>query len=118
MNAPETIWTEAGGLEDLPKPGGRKLRTPDGDIALFRTSDDRVYALADKCPHRGGPLSQGMVYGQRVQCCMHGLNIDLASGVAVAPDEGCATSYPVKVDGGRIFVALAAATGGCACTGS
>lgn len=117
MNAPELVWTEAGLLTDLPKPGGRKLRTPAGDVALFRTSDDQIYALADKCPHRGGPLSQGMVYGSRVQCCMHGLNIDLASGQAVAPDTGCAPPYPVKVEDGRIFVALAGAPGGCACSG-
>ncbi|MBI4755078.1 MAG: nitrite reductase small subunit NirD [Betaproteobacteria bacterium] len=108
-------WIEAGGLDDLPKPGGRKLRTPQGDIALFRTSADEVYALADKCPHRGGPLSQGMVYGQRVQCCMHGLNLDLASGKAVAPDQGCATSYPVKVEGGRVWIGLSLAAAGCAC---
>jgi nitrite reductase (NADH) small subunit len=117
MNAPETIWTEACRLDDLPRPGGRKLRTPVGDVALFRTGGDRVYALADKCPHRGGPLSQGMVYGERVQCCMHGLDVDLASGAAVAPDEGCAISYPVKVDDGRIFVALGATAGSCVCGG-
>lgn len=113
MNAPEITWTEVGHLEDLPKPGGRKLRTPAGDIALFRTSDDEVFALAEKCPHRGGPLSQGMVYGKRVQCCMHGLNLDLETGKAVAPEEGCAAPYPVKVADGRIYVALAGAS--CAC---
>lgn len=113
MNAPEITWTEVGRIEDLPRPGGRKLRTPAGDIALFRTSGDEVFALAEKCPHRGGPLSQGMVYGNRVQCCMHGLNLDLATGKAVAPEEGCAAPYPVRIEDGRIYVALAGA--GCAC---
>lgn len=117
MNAPEITWTDVGHLDDLPKPGGRKLRTPAGDIALFRTSDDEVFALADKCPHRGGPLSQGMVYGKRVQCCMHGYNIDLATGAAVAPDAGLTAPYPVKVADGRIYVDLAAAAASCACAG-
>lgn len=118
MSQSELNWIEAGGLNDLPQPGGRRLRTPQGDIALFRTSDDKVYALADKCPHRGGPLSQGMVYGQRVQCCMHGMNLDLASGQVIAPDSGCAQSYPVRLEGDRVLVGFSAQQTACACAGA
>ena len=63
---------------------------PDGNVAVFRTADDRVFALADRCPHKGGPLSQGIVFGDRVACPLHNWTIELASGSAVAPDQGCA----------------------------
>ncbi|MBI4740216.1 MAG: nitrite reductase small subunit NirD [Betaproteobacteria bacterium] len=109
-------WVEAGALADIPRSGARPLNTSGGVIAVFRTCDDQVFATGNKCPHRGGPLAQGMVYGQRVQCAMHGLNIDLAAGKAVAPDVGCVETYPVKVENGRIWVNLVpVAASSCAC---
>lgn len=117
-------WIEVGQLDDIPRSGARPLNTANGVIAVYRTCDDRVYATSNKCPHRGGPLAQGMVYGQRVQCAMHGFNIDLVTGQAVAPDDGCVDTYPVKVENGRIWVsampnetipACATGDGSCAC---
>lgn len=113
-----TVWLDAGTIDELPRPGARQLRTPQGNIALFRTGSDAIHAVADACPHRGGPLSQGMVYGERVHCAMHGLNLDLASGIAVAPDCGCAPVYPVRLEGRRIFVGMSSEVregAGCAC---
>jgi nitrite reductase (NADH) small subunit len=99
-------WIAIGNLADIPQTGARVVQTPQGNIALFRTGDNQVFALGDKCPHRGGPLSQGMVHGHRVTCPMHGLNIDLESGNAVAPDKGCTPHYPVRLEGEVIYLSL------------
>lgn len=99
-------WIVIGQIDDIPQLGSRVIATAEGDIAVFRTSDDQVFALLDQCPHKGGPLSQGMVYGHAVACPLHNWSIDLASGEAVAPDEGCTNSYPVKVDNGTISIAI------------
>jgi len=99
-------WIEVGSLNDIPKLGARVVNTPDGDIAVFRTADDGVFALLDSCPHKGGPLSQGIVHGDRVSCPLHDWKINLDNGVAVAPDEGCAASYPIKMDGETILLSL------------
>ena len=85
-------------LEDIPRLGARLIRSAKhGDIAVFRTADDRVFALQDRCPHKGGPLSQGIVFGERVACPLHGWTVALADGCAVAPDRGCAQRFEVKV---------------------
>ena len=99
-------WIEIGTLEDIPKLGARVVQHADGNIAVFRTADDKVFALRDKCPHKGGQLSQGIVHGDRVACPLHDWKINLATGIAVAPDEGCAASYPVKIDGEMILLSV------------
>jgi nitrite reductase (NADH) small subunit len=101
-------WITIGTIEDIPKLGSRVVATADGDIAVFRTSDDQIFALRDHCPHKGGPLSQGMVYGNKVACPLHNWSIDLETGEAVAPDKGCSHHYPVKVDSGVIAIAATA----------
>lgn len=104
-------WIKIGELEEIPRLGARVVETDNGDIAVFRTADDEVFALRDKCPHKGGPLSQGIVHGKRVACPLHDWKIHLDSGEAVAPDEGCAASYPVKVEDGKILLSLTPNTG-------
>jgi len=99
-------WRDVGGIDEIPRLGARVVEVPGRRIALFRTSDDRIFALEDRCPHRGGPLSQGIVHGQRVTCPLHGWTVDLASGEAVAPDRGCAPRLPVTLAGGRILLHL------------
>jgi nitrite reductase (NADH) small subunit len=96
-------------LADVPIAGARVIERPhhpDGNIALFRTAENRVFAVLDRCPHKGGPLSQGIVYGERVACPLHNWSIELGSGAAVAPDVGCARTFPVNVERGIVFVAL------------
>lgn len=100
-------WIAAGRLDEIPRAGARVIRTPAGDIALFRTLDDHVFALRDQCPHKGGPLSQGIVYGHKVACPMHNWSIELESGAAVAPDEGRTACFPVRVEGDMVYLALA-----------
>jgi nitrite reductase (NADH) small subunit len=101
-------WIEIGGLEDIPRLGARVVRRNGTNIAVFRTEDDEVFALEDRCPHRGGPLSQGLVHGCRVTCPLHNLVLDLKTGTAVAPDEGATRTIPVKLEEGRIFLGLGA----------
>lgn len=99
-------WIEIGTLDDIPRQGARVVRRREGDIAVFRTLDDELFALRDRCPHKGGPLSQGIVHGKRVACPLHDWKIHLDTGIAVAPDEGCAARFAVRVEGGRVFLSL------------
>ena len=101
-----TNWTDITALEDIPKLGSRVLKTDTMNIALFRTASDEVFAMKDECPHKKGPLSQGIVHGSTVTCPMHNWKIDLASGEALGPDKGCTNVFAVKVEGGRVFLAL------------
>jgi nitrite reductase (NADH) small subunit len=94
-------------LDDIPRLGARVIRTRFGDVAIFRTTEDEVFALEDRCPHKGGPLSQGIVFGKRVSCPLHGWTVELADGCALAPDQGCAKRFAVKVESdGTILVVL------------
>jgi len=99
-------WVYLCTVEDIPRLGSRVVERSGGNIAVFRTGDDRVFALLDRCPHKAGPLSQGIVHGETVTCPLHSWNIDLSSGEAKAPDTGCARRFPVKVEGGEVFLGL------------
>lgn len=99
------IWIDAGPLDAIPRRGARVLRAGRRCIAVFRTGDDDVFGLEDRCPHRGGPLSQGIVHGRRVTCPLHDWVIELATGRAVEPDDGAVDTYAVRVADGRILVA-------------
>lgn len=101
-------WIEIVALEAIPRLGSRVIKTDTMDVAVFRTSDDRVFALRDACPHKGGPLSQGIVHGTSVTCPLHNWKIDLASGQALGPDEGCANVFATKVENGTVYLALRA----------
>ena len=98
------IWTRACALEDIPRLGARTLPAPKGEIAVFRCSDDSVFAVLNRCPHRQGPLSEGIVHGHSVTCPLHGWVIDLVNGEAVAPDIGCAPKIPVRVSNGDVWI--------------
>ena len=97
-------WKMICKLSDIPVLGARVVHSAAGNIALFRTAEDEVYALTDRCPHKGGPLSQGIVHGKRVTCPLHGFNIELASGEAVAPDRGCAGRHEVRLSEGEVYL--------------
>lgn len=94
-------------LDDIPQLGSRVVRRDTGgDIAIFRNAEDEVFALHDKCPHKAGPLSQGIVHGRSVTCPLHGWNIGLEDGRAVAPDIGFCGKFEVKVDNGDVYLAV------------
>lgn len=105
-------WKKLCSLEEIPRLGSRVVKSATGDIAVFRTEDDEVFAMHDKCPHRGGPLSQGIVAGRVVTCPLHGLKIDLPTGTAVAPDTGCAKPFAVRLEDGVVLLALTGAMSG------
>jgi nitrite reductase (NADH) small subunit len=103
-------WIEVGIIDDIPRLGARVIKTSIGNIGVFRTAADKIFALRDECPHQGGPLSQGMVHGDRVTCPLHNWNIELTNGEAVAPDEGCAASFPIKLEGNTVYLSIQTAT--------
>ncbi len=97
-------WKTICALDDIPVLGARVVTSKSGDIAIFRTADDQVFAMHDKCPHKNGPLSQGIVHGRQVTCPLHGWKIQLDSGEAVAPDVGCTKPFEVKLVDGRVLL--------------
>ncbi len=99
-------WQIVCAVNAIPRLGARVVKSAHGDIAVFRNAADEVFALLDKCPHKGGPLSQGIVFGRKVACPLHGWNIGLDDGNAAAPDVGCARSFPVKIEDGAVFLQL------------
>jgi nitrite reductase (NADH) small subunit len=99
-------WKKLCALDEIPRLGSRVVASPGGDIAVFRTADDEVFAVHDKCPHKGGPLSQGIVTGSVVTCPLHSWKIQLASGEAIAPDVGCTQAFSVKRVDDAVWIAL------------
>ena len=102
---PMTDWKAICPVTDIPVLGARRVERPLGSaVAIFRNTEDKVFALLDRCPHKGGPLSQGIVFGESVACPLHNWTIGLNDGCAKAPDEGCTTKFSVKVDGGVVHL--------------
>lgn len=99
-------WIKVCELNDIPALGSRVVKSAQGDIALFRTADDKIFGLHDKCPHKGGPLSQGIVHGETVTCPLHGWKIGLADGQAVAPDQGCAGRFEIRLEADVVWLKL------------
>ena len=100
-----TAWTKICRLDDIPVLGSRRVARDQGlDVAVFRNDAGEVFALLDRCPHKGGPLSQGIVFGTRVACPLHNWTIDLCDGQAQSPDEGCTPRFEVKVEAGVVFL--------------
>jgi nitrite reductase (NADH) small subunit len=98
-------WKDICAVGDIPVLGSRRIAREKGcAVAVFRNSEDKVFALLDRCPHKGGPLSQGIVFGESVACPLHNWTIGLDDGCAKAPDEGCTTKFKVNVEAGRVFL--------------
>jgi nitrite reductase (NADH) small subunit len=96
-------WIVICAVNDIPRLGSRRVaRAGSADVAIFRTADDRVFALLDRCPHKGGPLSQGIVFGDGVACPLHNWTIGLADGCARAPDAGCTPKFSLRVEDGQV----------------
>jgi nitrite reductase [NAD(P)H] small subunit len=107
-----TNWRLICRVDDIPRLGSRRVAREQGiAVAVFRSAEDKVFALLDRCPHKGGPLSQGIVFGESVACPLHNWTIGLADGNAKAPDIGCATTFACKVEGGQVFLDAAELAG-------
>ena len=99
-------WIEIGKLADIPLRGARCIRTPQGKVAVFRTAENEVFAIEDHCPHRGGPLSQGIVHGKAVTCPLHNWVISLETGRALGADDGAVRTIPVRIEEEILLIAL------------
>ena len=97
-------WLDVGSLEDIPLRGARIVKTHAGCVALFRTGEAEVFATADACAHRGGPLSEGIVHDRKVTCPLHSWVFSLETGAAQGADEGSIATYPVRIEAGRILL--------------
>lgn len=106
MTADIRNWVHIGSLDDIPRAGARCVKNGEMTIAVFRTVTDDVYALEDRCPHRNGPLSQGIVHDGCVTCPLHNWVISLETGSAQGADEGRTLAFPVRLEEGRIFIDL------------
>ena len=108
MSVMDTAWIDIGALADIPVQGARIVRTPRGCIAVFRTADDAAFAIDDACPHKAGPLSQGIVHGRSVTCPLHNWVISLETGRAEGADVGEVRTFRLRVEAGRILLDAAA----------
>jgi nitrite reductase (NADH) small subunit len=98
-------WLYVCRVEDIPVLGARRVsRTIGMDVAVFRNDQDQVFALLDRCPHKGGPLSQGIVFGTSVACPLHNWTIGLCTGQAAAPDQGCTPKFSIKLEDGVVYL--------------
>ena len=101
-----TEWVEITTVDEIPQLGSRIVKTESTTIAVFRTAQDEIFAVKDECPHKQGPLSQGIVHGDSVTCPLHNWKISLANGQVLGPDEGCVNTYPVRVESNRVYIKL------------
>ncbi|WMT85887.1 nitrite reductase small subunit NirD [Pelagibacterium sp. 26DY04] len=97
-------WIKIGHLSDIPLRGARCINTPIGRIAVFRTAANEVYAIEDRCPHKGGPLSQGIVHGAQVTCPLHNWVFSLETGQAQGADEGQVRTFALRREGEAILI--------------
>jgi nitrite reductase (NADH) small subunit len=105
MSSTQNEWTLICSIDAIPVRGARRVERDSGlDVAVFRNSEDQVFALLDRCPHKGGPLSQGIVFGQSVACPLHNWTIGFCDGQAAAPDEGCTPKFSVKLENGQVYL--------------
>lgn len=102
----DRTWIAIGNIADIPLRGARCVKTPQGKVAVFRTSENEVFAIEDHCPHKGGPLSQGIVHAKAVTCPLHNWVISLETGKALGADEGAVKTIPLRNDDGVLFIAL------------
>jgi nitrite reductase (NADH) small subunit len=104
MTMMDRALVDVGAVDDIPVRGSRVVRSPYGDIAVFRTAGGQVFAMRDRCAHKGGPLSQGIVHGELVTCPLHNWVFSLATGEAQGADKGCVKTVPVRIEKGRVLI--------------
>lgn len=108
MSTQPITWFDIGNVSDIPIRGARRVELSGDTVAVFRTATDEVFAISDKCPHNGGPLSQGIVHGNCVTCPLHNWVISLSDGEAQGADEGRTRHYPIEIEDGKLRLGIAA----------
>ncbi|MCM3714684.1 nitrite reductase small subunit NirD [Alkalihalobacillus oceani] len=91
-------------LDELSIGLGKKVEIAGEEIALFKQEDQGVHAIQNRCPHKGGPLSEGIVSGEHVFCPLHDWKVNVRDGIVQAPDEGCVKRYEVDIVGEDIYI--------------
>lgn len=102
-----STWIDVGADANVPLRGARRFMIGDTPVAVFRTGDGALFALIDRCPHKQGPLSEGIVHGRAVTCPLHNWQISLETGQALGADTGCTPPLPTKTQSGRVLVDIA-----------
>jgi len=97
-------WIDIGTPDDIPLRGARVVKTRLGCVAVFRPSEQEVYAISDRCPHKGGPLSEGIVHGRAVTCPLHNWVFSLETGMAQGSDTGQVETYDLRIEDGRMLL--------------
>ncbi|GAA6208165.1 nitrite reductase small subunit NirD [Cognatishimia sp. WU-CL00825] len=97
-------WLDIGTIDEIPVRGARIVKTVLGCVAIFRTAENEVFATSDRCPHKGGPLSEGIVHGRKVTCPLHNWVFSLENGEAQGDDDGQIETYEVKIEAGRLLL--------------
>ncbi|MCJ8521711.1 nitrite reductase (NADH) small subunit [Pseudorhizobium tarimense] len=109
----DVVWVLVGTIDDIPRQGSRRVQKGQTRIAVFRTADDRIFAIEDRCPHKNGPLSEGIVHDACVTCPLHNWVISLETGEAQGADYGRSATFPVRVEGRSIYLDLMPTTAAC-----
>ena len=97
-------WIDIGAIDDIPLRGSRKVKTADGCIAVLRTGEEEVFATSNTCPHKQGPLNEGIVHDRKVTCPLHNWVFDLETGEAQGADEGKIETFATRIEDGRILI--------------
>jgi nitrite reductase (NADH) small subunit len=105
MTTQNQEWLDVLAVDEVPLLGARIVQgAAAGPVAVFRNTENEIFALLDRCPHKAGPLSQGIVCGRKVTCPLHAWQIGLQTGLAEAPDEGHTRRFNVKIEAGRVYL--------------
>ena len=100
-------WVKICAEDELTSKGVLSARVQEIDVAVFRLADGRLFALEDRCPHRGARLSAGVIYEtDKVACLDHGWGIRLTDGGVEEPERGCVRTFALKVEGGDVLVRI------------
>ena len=104
-------WVRITGIENIPLREGRGVQIAGHDIAIFNLGD-RILAVENKCPHRGGPLADGIVSGSNVVCPLHAWKVDLASGEVVnqSMNAPCIKTYATRFENGVVLLEIPVAS--------
>ena len=98
-------WYRATEIDTIPVKEGRRVKCGKTEIALFNLGEEFL-AVGNRCPHKAGPLADGIVCGKTVTCPLHNLNISLETGYALHGEKGKVKVYPTKVSDGKVYIAI------------
>ena len=94
-----------GSIESIAPGHARCFIVGGEEIAVFRQRDGKIFATQNRCPHKQGPLSEGVSGGGKVICPLHAHKFDLETGVGSEPHE-CVKIYAVREEGGEILLSV------------